>query len=148
MQTVGFSGVELDLTDLAQALLLGGSEQQVGFDTNSKMPPPDLEPGHELGVAKSSIYQQADLTYPEDIEHPLDFGQDRKQLGGTDLGAGVLQNSGDERHRSSPEQHRDTDQARPLEQHSGVECPHQGVLAPVAWSVSHERIVDAARVDG
>lgn len=60
----------------------------------------------------------------------------------------MLKHSGDERYRSSPEEHSHAYQAKPLEQHAGVERQYQGVLAPFTQSAGDERTVDVCWVDG
>ncbi|GAA3995988.1 hypothetical protein GCM10022631_02890 [Deinococcus rubellus] len=82
-------------------------------------------------------------------------------MSGADLGAGMLEDTGDERrsvasgavhakkrHRSSPKEDGDADQAEFLEQDAGIQRQDQGVFAPVPQSTSDQGTVDAGRVNG
>ena len=65
-----------------------------------------------------------------------------------DLRAGVLKDTGDERHRSFQEENGVTNQAEFPEQDAGVQRQDQGLTAPIPQGTGYEWAVDAATVGG
>jgi len=148
VEAAGFPGGEPYLTHLAQTLASGPYEDQAGLDADAVMPTADPQPGHQFGIAKPSVRQEADPPQAEGLQHAFDFGQHGKQLGRAYLSAGVFEHMRDEWNRASPKKHGDPNQAELLEQDAGVQGQDQCALAPFAQSASHQGTVNAGRVGG
>ncbi|GAA4004353.1 hypothetical protein GCM10022631_14160 [Deinococcus rubellus] len=74
------------------------------------------------------IYSTTQLRaeWASQIKQALDLGQDREQMSGAGLGAGMLEDTGAERHSVAS-----TDQAEFLEQDASIQRQDQRVLAPL-----------------
>lgn len=83
-----------------------------------------------------------------EIQQALDLGEDRKQVIGADLRAGMFEDTRDQGDCASSKEDGDTDQAELLEQDAGIQRQNQGLTAPVAQGTGDQWPVNARGVYG
>ncbi|GAA4001082.1 hypothetical protein GCM10022631_09660 [Deinococcus rubellus] len=76
-------------------------QDQIGFDAYPVVPFADPQPGYQVRVTATSVRQQVNIADLQEIKQALDLGQDREQMSCTGLGAGMVEDTRDERRRAS-----------------------------------------------
>ncbi|GGS11877.1 hypothetical protein GCM10008960_42100 [Deinococcus sedimenti] len=142
VETACFPGAESNVVELAQALTLQVSEDQIRLDTDAVVPFAGPEPIHEFSVTKTSISKEPNVMDAQRIEEAFDTGEHREKLSGRNLGALVLDDFLMQWKGSSPERDSKANQAELPKEHTGVQSEHRLVLAPVTKGLEDERRID------
>lgn len=148
MKAARLARCELDLADGADPLPVWSGKNQAGFDADAEVPSTDPQPTHQCRITETAIRQESNLMQAEELQQTSDLGQEGKKLLGADLSAGVFEDAGDERYRSSPVQHGDPDQTEAAEQDAGVQRQGQRVRAPLPQGSDDQGALHTAWVDG